>query len=103
MNKKEITRVHYTIHTHHTTTPQNQKKKKPFSPSALRNSDQKEQHTLPQTPNSMPMHHKMKKRLTKPSKSTMTICRFCLHAGLKKDAVTHTATPTPQTPNNHKR
>jgi len=53
MNKKEITRVHYTIHTHHTTTTQNQKEKT----LPAREMVTKEQHTLPQTPNSMPMHH----------------------------------------------
>ena len=55
MNKKEITRVHYTIHTHHTTTTKKQENKN----LSFHHGDQKEQHILPQTPNSMPMHHHM--------------------------------------------
>ena len=47
MNKKEITRVHYTIHTHHTTTTQNQKGKTLVSVS--RNGDQGTTHIAPDT------------------------------------------------------
>ncbi|MDX5089669.1 hypothetical protein SD955_10290, partial [Lactobacillus crispatus] len=88
MNKKEITRVHYTIHTHHTTPPtQNNTMLRAHKVAPGTN-------ILPQTPNSMPMHHSQALLPTQHGTESMKQT-FCVHTGLKKGAATHTATKHP--------